>query len=385
MRIVLFSAFYYPYRGGYVESVYEVSHGLARRGWDVTILACNTNHAARDENHEGVRIVRMSCWNPAWLNNSFPLPKPWAFVSVAWHLRRASFDVVITETRFFATTFLGILFSFFRKIPLMHVEQGSCHPASKSLIIGRIGALIDHIFGFLIAKHAAVIVGVSAEAASFMRHLGARNPSVIHNPVDTLFWQPRTSLRAKDRSTRILFVGRLVYAKGVQDLLRAVALLRASLQPEEFAMVRLIVVGDGPYKKSLISLAESLLLSETVSFLGEKDRVVIRNELWDASLFINPSYSEGLPVCVLEAAALAVPIIATDVGGTREIIPNGCGLLVAPRSPDALADGILRAMRDPNEFHQFGSAARNNVARHFSTPFIVDAYDCALRSIARHA
>ncbi len=385
MHIIFFAAFYYPYRGGYVESIYEVSHGLVRRGFTVTIVTCNTHAIAEEENHEGVRVVRIPCWSPAWLHSSFPLPKPWAIFSFLWRFRGCRLDAIITETRFYPTTFLGFLIGFFRRIPVVHVEQGSCHPASHNFLIRWMGLLVDHTFGSVVCRSATVTVGVSAEAAAFARHLGARNPFVIYNPVDIAFWHSQSLVYTKDDFFRILFVGRLVYAKGAQDLLYSLVSLRASLTQKEFSRLRCIVIGDGPYRASLVRLIESLSLSQVVIFLGECGRAAIREELWQASVFVNPSYSEGLPVCVLEAAACAVPIIATDVGGTREIISAGCGLLILPRSPDALAGGIARALRYPAEFRRYGIAARARSEDFFSTPHIVDAYESTLRSATCHA
>ena len=149
--------------------------------------------------------------------------------------------------------------------------------------------------------------------------------------------------------------------------------------------MRLAVIGDGPYRRPLERLAENLALSGTVSFLGEMDRIGIRDELRAATLFANPSHSEGLPVSVLEAAALAVPIVATDVGGTREIILSGCGILVPPRAPAILAEKLIYAIRHPDECRVAAARARARTERFFSSPFIVDAYERVLRSIVAHA
>ncbi len=386
MRIVVFAAFYYPYRGGYVESVYEVSKGLVERGFGVTVFACDTHHAAREEFHEGICIVRIPSWNSAWLNNSFPLPKPWALIPPLFHLWREDIDAIITETRFFPTTFIGAVMGFVRRIPVVHVEQGSCHPASHRGVIRIIGSIIDHTFGWFACRSASAVVGVSAAAAAFAKHLGAQDSrtSVIHNPIDVSFWHPLLHPSLPDSRVVIAFVGRLIHAKGVQDLFRALVLLRDSFSFPEFSRIDAIIIGDGPYRAVLERLAAASGLSRTIRFLGEMDRIHIRSELQAATIFANPSHSEGLPVSVLEAAALALPVIATDVGGTREVIPSECGILVPPRDPAAFAEKLLYAIRNPEECRMFGRAARSRIESAFSTSFIVDAYERVLRSVISH-
>ena len=83
-------------------------------------------------------------------------------------------------------------------------------------------------------------------------------------------------------------------------------------------------------------------------------------------LVVQSSLTEGLPNVILEAAYLGVPIVATDVGGTREVIEHGVsGWLVPPGDPDILADGVRRCLHDPQEFVEMAARGRSRIESMF--------------------
>lgn len=385
MRIAFFSAFYHPYRGGYAEHARHISRGLAERGFTVTVIACDTHGAPSEEERDGVRVLRMPCWNPEWLNRSFPIPRPGGVLRALRRIKGERIDAVMTATRFYPITFLGFAIGIRRRIPVVHIEHGSRHPANRNVFVRYAGLLVDHTFGYAVCRFSRTAVGVSSAAAVFARHLGARNPAVIYNPVSMEFWHPNPAARAADGMFRILFVGRLVHAKGAQDLISALAFLRSTIPPAEFAKVRLTFVGDGPYRGALENNAKQYALGGQAVFMGEQDSAAIRQELWRTSVFVNPSHSEGMPTCVLEAAACGIPVIATDVGGTGEIIPAGHGTLVPPGSAEALAGALARVFNNPSAYDEYARAARSRCERLFSLPRIVTEYESVFRAITANA
>ena len=369
MRIMIAAAFYPPYRGGYAESVSGFAAALAARGHAVTVVACATDGSAFDETADGVHIVRIPAWNPNFLHGSFPIPLPFA----AWHAFRraqgAGCDVISTQTRFFPITFLAFLFAKAHGIPTVHTERGSAHPDSHNFLLFSVGWLVDHTLGFVVCRYSDAVVGVSRPAAAFARHLGARAPEAIPNGIDAAWWH-RPSERISDRSVRITFVGRLVHAKGVQDLLLAVLAIRSG-----FPALLVSVVGDGPYRSALVRAADAFGIRDIVSFHGELDGAGIRDILWRTTVFANPSHSEGLPRSVLEAAAAGLPIVATDVGGTREIIVLGSGTLVPPCDPIALAKALSAMLSDSSVRAACGRAAQAHVIERFAWGPVISAYE----------
>jgi glycosyltransferase involved in cell wall biosynthesis len=144
---------------------------------------------------------------------------------------------------------------------------------------------------------------------------------------------------------RLLFVGRLVPGKGLEILLKALALLRRSVPT---ASLRIVGGGDEQYVTELIGIAHGLGVGDAIEFVG-----VVPNgsELWreyeEAKLFVCPSLSEGFPRVLYEAMALGVPIVSTGVGGIPDLLTDGVhALLVPPGDAERLADACKRVLSD---------------------------------------
>ena len=362
MKIIIFATFYPPYKGGYAHSVFGLVNSLNKQGHQITVVSCNTNQQEETEEREGVRILRVSCWNSKKLNGSYPIPK-FSIIKILWRLREENFDIVSTQTRFYTLTWLGLFFSKTNNIPCVHTERGSSHSVSESSLIAWLSKCVDHTFGYLICRYSNCVVGVSEQACQFVRHLGAKKVVKIYNGVDTDFWKSSDV----DNGLTISFVGRLVYAKGVQDLLRAVALINNK-------EIIVNIIGDGPYKKNLIELSNDLGINHQVKFWGELELEKIKDIFLQTSIFVNPSYSEGLPRSVLEAAGAGLPIIATNVGGTGEIVSSDHGFLIDPRNVDLLAKNLSFILSNRDLGRVKGQKLREFVNRNFKWDLIAQQY-----------
>jgi glycosyltransferase involved in cell wall biosynthesis len=157
---------------------------------------------------------------------------------------------------------------------------------------------------------------------------------------------PRTSgSAAHDGPLRLITVSRLSLEKGIDDLLRAVDLLRA-----QSVGASVTVIGEGPDRDRLESVAAGLGLDGLVDFRGfvPHGPELVR-ALDEADVFVLPSKSEGLPHSLVEAMARALPVITTTIGGMPALLADGGGLLVAPGDPQALAAAIARLGGNPQE------------------------------------
>jgi glycosyltransferase involved in cell wall biosynthesis len=215
------------------------------------------------------------------------------------------------------------------------------------------------------------VIAVSDDAATVSREL-ERIPSskvrTIHNGVDLEHYAyrgPRT-----DRSNlRAVTVARLDPVKDQGTMLRAVRLI-----VDEDPSFSLDIVGDGPLRGELESLRAQLGLDRHVRIHGFQ--VDIRPFLAQADIFLLSSVSEGIPLTLLEAMAVGLPGVATDVGGNREVIVDGVtGYLVPPHSPDSLAEAILALKADPVALDRFACASRSRVEDEFSLAVVVKRYE----------
>jgi len=161
-------------------------------------------------------------------------------------------------------------------------------------------------------------------------------------------------------------IGRLHPQKGFTDLLTAMAQVR-----ECFPAARLLLVGDGGLRDDLEAQTRVMDLSEVVTFAGL--RTDVPEILVALDLFVLPSLWEGLPNAVLEAMVAALPVVATMVGGTLEVVVDGVtGLLVPPRDPQALAQAINALLGDPERRYKMGQAGRERVRQRFSVKRMVE-------------
>jgi len=161
-------------------------------------------------------------------------------------------------------------------------------------------------------------------------------------------------------------VARLHRQKGIRYLLKAVDYMRRA-----FPEVKVWIVGGGPQKAKMDYLEKRLDLSSHVVFLGEREDVPQLVSQFD--VFVLPSLWEGLPYSLLEAAALGKPVVASDIGGIREIIRHEqTGLLVPPRKPLFLSDAIVRLLRDRAFASRLGQNLKADVRVTYTLDQMVD-------------
>ena len=162
--------------------------------------------------------------------------------------------------------------------------------------------------------------------------------------------------------------GRLERVKDLGTLLNAFALVRARVPN-----AMLVIVGGGAERLPLEQQAMSLGLQGAVRFTGHREDV--RRLLPAFDVFVNSSISEGVSLTILEGMASSLPVVATRVGGTPEVVDEGVtGLLVPARSPEALAEAIARLADDPPRAVAMGAAGRTRVEATFSITRMVDQY-----------
>lgn len=168
----------------------------------------------------------------------------------------------------------------------------------------------------------------------------------------------RRSLGVPEGRLMCLFVGRLVQVKNLPSLVRAMQLMDTAVRPW------VVLVGDGPEREDLQSLADASGVSGDLAFLGERrdvDRL-----LQAADYLVLPSHFEGLSNALLEAMAAGCPVIASAVGGSPELVENGhTGLLYPPDDAPALAEAMQR-MADPALRQRLSMGASRHVAQHHS-------------------
>jgi glycosyltransferase involved in cell wall biosynthesis len=238
------------------------------------------------------------------------------------------------------------------------------HSLGRHAWLRRLARLHGRLFGKMVC--------VSRNLRGFMIDVVGLRPDrieVISNGIDlSRFAQSAQDLSRKSGGVVIGTVARLTEAKDHGNLLRAFATVR-----KEVPDVRLLLVGDGELRQEVESLVSSLGLEDAVEMTGKRSD--IPQLLAGMDIFVLPSRREGFPVSIIEAMACGRPVVATDVGGVREIIDDGVdGIVVPPEDAAALAAAILGLVRDPDGRSRLGERAVHKAAANFSDQTMIGNY-----------
>lgn len=206
------------------------------------------------------------------------------------------------------------------------------------------------------------------EAALNQMGVSATNLRLIPGSgVDCRRFAPSPDKVRQPGRTRILYTGRLLWDKGIGEFVEAAKFLQGR-------GLDFVAAGSPDPGNPAAVPKEKLQEWEAqgfVHFLGHVEDVPTL--LAEADVFVLPSYREGLPRSLIEAAACGLPLVATDVPGCRDVITDRLdGLLVPPRDAAALADAICKLVNDPNLASRLGANAREKAKRVFDEDLIVD-------------
>jgi glycosyltransferase involved in cell wall biosynthesis len=201
----------------------------------------------------------------------------------------------------------------------------------------------------------------------------------IPNGIDQASWRASRQDGRNEPIASVLCVARFVPRKRHADLVEAAARL-----VERSVRFRLDLVGDGPTLAETRASAASAGVAGVVTFAGGTSHEGIRSHLADADVFCLPSAWEGMAGSVMEAMAMGLPVVGTNVNGIAELVDHErTGLLVPPRRPDLLADALERLLLDPKARQEMGAAGRARIVEEFSVERMVSAKEELFARLAR--
>ncbi|MFA6461377.1 MAG: glycosyltransferase family 4 protein [Candidatus Woesearchaeota archaeon] len=373
MRILIFTSYFYPNEGGLENYILEVAKGLGKRKNEVDVVTFNLNNYPSIEKHKEFVVYRLP--GRKILGGVYVLPKfNREYRRIMNILAHKRYDLINTQTRFFITTIMGMRFAKKRSIPFVHTEHGNSFVKHPSQITRLLSWIYDQTIGRKIFSSADRVICISEAGVRFAIKMGASKQRIlcIPNSVNLKAIKPKIMDKEKykeelgigKKELVMTFVGRLIYAKGVQDLLQALNSLNSSSQNKKMDF-KLLIIGDGPYKAELKRMAHKLNIPTIFMNTVPHDEITKVYSITD--ILINPSHSEGLPTTVLEAGAMKIPVIASDVGGTREIISNeNYGRLFPARNIKQLTSIIQSLCSDKELRRKLGLILYNKVKKEYN-------------------
>lgn len=185
--------------------------------------------------------------------------------------------------------------------------------------------------------------------------------AVTYNTVDVERFRPdqkstfKEEMNINPQKPVVLFVGNLVWQKGIEYLIMAKEFLDEDAE--------IVIVGDGPLFEELKAIVEFEKIKGII-FTGARND--IENIMPAADIFVLPSLSEGRPTVILEAMASGLPVVATNVGGIPEIVTEETGILVNPEDSVGLAEAVNKILQDKELKEKMNEAARKHALNYSS-------------------
>jgi glycosyltransferase involved in cell wall biosynthesis len=246
------------------------------------------------------------------------------------------------HTHGYKTNLLGFFISKLFKIPIVTTVHG-LHSGKFRPFVWLSLKLLRH-FDRIIAVSDQIRKELKAFKVPSIKMITIRNvPPVKIKGNSANLNSFREEIGIPSNAKLIGFVGRLEPVKGCIQFIRIVPEVIRNIPDSYF-----VVVGDGPERVALESLAKTLNVENRVYFCGFRDDPM--NVFQSLDLYVIPSFNEGVPLAMLEAMSNEVPVVATSVGGIPEVIKDRVnGILVPTNNPKALAESILESFNNPNE------------------------------------
>ena len=348
--------------GGIEVLIRSLCQSLDRELLNITLCSFSHNNAMETEfKNIGIPLIVLK------KNTGIDLTLPFKLRTLC---KKLEIDIMHTHN---ATAWLyGVLSCFGKRFPaIVHtqhtvLEKEEAFKSRKNKHLALLWTMK------LLSVRTARIVSIAEHITRYLITKAKIKPNkiaLIYNGIDLQRYRAETGASRKraelglhDNSFVIGIVARLIAKKGHKILLAAFKQIKPQLP-----LGKLIIVGDGVLRTELEDYCQRLNIRDDVLFLGNRND--IPGILRVMNVFVLSSYkdAEGLPMCILEAMAFGVPVIATDSGGTNEIVLNGkTGILIEPDNANALAGAILKVSSEKELVEKMVSAGTKRVRDIFS-------------------
>jgi glycosyltransferase involved in cell wall biosynthesis len=355
--------------GGAEQQVVYLATGMRRRGWDVTVVSMTTPEAhVENLRAAGVEVVSLDM-RPG-------LPDPRAALALRRHFRVTR--PMVVHSHMVHANLLARVARIGTSVPVLvstahNIKEGPRWREIAYRLTDPLTDLTTNVSRAAVARY--IDVGVAP----------ARKMRYVPNGIDLGRFSSAPGDRERVRAELevgerplLLSVGRFEPAKDHAGLLRAFDALRRKL-PEAL----LLLVGKGDLLPEVQRQADALGLADSVRFLGTRDDMPA---LMNASdVFVMSSVWEGLPLVLLEASSVGLPIVATDVGGNAEIVGHEeSGLIVPAGDPGALSAALERVLGAPiDERRRMGALGRLRIEAEYDIERTLDAWEAIYAELGR--
>ena len=347
--IVFFNGFYLPHLGGVERYTYHLAKEL-KKYYNIIIVTTNPDNSKSEEVLDGLTIYRIPIFKI--FKNRYPLLKKGKEYKKIMHkLDSIIIDHIICNTRYYMTTLLGVAYAKNKNIDLSIIDHSSCHVSLSNKIIDFFANKYEDYLTKRIMKVNPRFYGVSERVNEWLKYYGIKASGVFYNSIEKEYVEKKKI----GKNIIISYVGRIIKEKGVENLALAYDKLKNKYS------ISLTIAGDGSYLEYMknnytdISYPGNLKHNEVMKLLKKSD------------IFIHPSmYPEGLPTSILEAGMMKCAILATDRGGTKEVISKSDEGIIIEENIDDLTNKLELLLNDKELICKLQNGVYKKVCDYFT-------------------
>lgn len=367
---ILFVSDFFPtgkdlrFSGGVEARTFFVAKYLAKKH-KVYVITSRLPKSKKQEQMYGFTVFRpgpMTNYNSG-APNVLETPNRLLFILSAIILGR-KLDVDLVDGGNFVDHFIAKLISILKKIPVVfwYPDVFIGQWIKTSGLVGGIAGYVLEKLNLALSANSFIAISVETKKKLIREHIENSKIQTIPCGVELAEFKGKGK---KTENFQIICISRLVHYKRIKDLI-----LAFSQAEKEIKIIRLLIIGSGPEKKSLQELSKKLKLTNKISFMQNMPRKVLVRKLVESNLFVLPSEIEGFGISTIEAAAAGIPYIVSDIPVLREVTRNGLGgLLFRAADPENLSNKILRMIRDKN-LYQKKTEESKMLSRNYEWKFI---------------
>jgi glycosyltransferase involved in cell wall biosynthesis len=371
--ICIFTGYYQPHFGGVERYAASFARHLSGKGFSVILVTSNSENVIDEEIIDKVKIIRLPVFG--LFKVRYPLLNIFnnRYRQQVNFLRNEKIDYFILNTRFYLTTFLGLRLAAKKRKKCLIIEHGTGHLITNNPVVNLLAALYEHLLTKYVKKSDPWFFGVSRASTQWLNHFDISTREVIYNGTEMGKIDPQTRFfRSKyqipENHVVVSMASRLIPEKGVLEGMEAFEKISLT-----HASVHFFLAGDGPLRDVLIDRYST---HPRIHILGRLDYHEVMILFDETDIVVNPShYPEGLPTVILEAGMANCAVIATNKGGSPEIIPDrDYGIIVSGYDAKCFTEAIAELCDDAELRKNMAINLQRRVKENFTWERIIDHF-----------
>lgn len=367
MKIAMLVPYFYPHLGGTEKYVKDLSVELATRGHEVTVISNNIPKAPKEEKLENIFVKRLDAINLIYLPISFQ-----------FNLNMLKgFDIVHTHCPPF-----GFTRAVRNKLKIPHVVTYHCDTTVSEKFLGiKMPDFVIKSVEFFTNTYAKMILPKVDAIITTTESYAVTSPVMKHFPHFSipigihyeLFDESKERQRLTEEmreKNKVLFLGRLAANKGIDYLVHAIPLILKEVPDAKF-----VICGEGEEKPHIEAYIDKVGVRKHIEFKGRVNLDEMVKLYYTSTVFVFPSINrlEAFGIVQLEAMACYTPVIASDIPGVNNVMePNKSGILVKPKDSQAIADAVVKILKNPEMGREMGKYGRKLIEQKYNWKAIGD-------------